>query len=139
MSASESGRFQRPRWFILHDRDVGALTDMLAYANEAVRMVEAKERREVERDRVLNLALQRLIKVIGEAAGRVSDECREACPDLPWRQMIGMRNRLIHGYDSVDPDILWDTVTGDLPNLAQQLRAVLRQHAPQQLKDYPDA
>ena len=112
---------------------------MLAYANEAVRMVEAKERREVERDRVLNLALQRLIEVIGEAAGRVFDECREACPDLPWRQMIGMRNRLIHGYDSVDPDILWDTVTVDLPNLAQQLRAVLRQHAPQQLKDYPDA
>ena len=53
--------------------------------------------------------------------------------------MVGMRNRLIHGYDSVDPDILWDTVTVDLPNLAQKLREALQGHAPDELEECPDA
>ncbi len=112
---------------------------MLAYANEAMQLVEGKDRLQVENDRVLNLALQRLIEVIGEAAGRVSDDGRDACPDMPWQQMIGMRNRLIHGYDSVDPDILWATVTIDLPNLAEQLREALREHAPDNSDGHPCA
>jgi uncharacterized protein with HEPN domain len=69
----------------------------------------------------LQLALVRLIEIIGEAATRVSKETRAACPIIPWDDVIGMRNKLIHGYDSVDLDILWDTVTDDLPPLIEEL------------------
>ncbi len=74
---------------------------------------------------VLNLALTRLIEIIGEAANRVPAEVQEKYPDLPWMQMIGARNRLIHGYDSVDFDILWAIVIRDLPVVIARLEDIL--------------
>ena len=66
-------------------------------------------------NRVLQLALTRLMEIVGEAANRVSQSTRQANPKIPWPRIIGMRNRLIHGYDVIDFDLLWDTVTNDLP------------------------
>jgi uncharacterized protein with HEPN domain len=66
---------------------------------------------------MLELALVRLLEIIGEAAGRVTPETRAHLPNIPWSDVVAMRNRLIHGYDSVDPDILWDTIKHDLPPL----------------------
>jgi uncharacterized protein with HEPN domain len=60
-----------------------------------------------------------------EAASRVSEETREAHPDLPWQDMTGMRNRIIHAYFDVDLDRVWDTVTDDLPPLTARLRVIL--------------
>jgi len=71
------------------------------------------------------LALTRLVEIIGEAAERVSAQTREQYPDMPWIEMIGLRNRLIHGYDAVDLDILWDILKEDLPPLIQRLRVLL--------------
>jgi len=71
------------------------------------------------------LALTRLVEIIGEAAARVSAQTREQYPDIPWIEMIGLRNRLIHGYDAVDLDILWDILKEDLPPLIQRLRVLL--------------
>ncbi len=75
--------------------------------------------------RVLQLALTRLVEIVGEAANRTSDATRQAHPDVPWPQIIGMRNRLIHGYDVIDYDLLWDTVTGDLPELIAVLERIV--------------
>jgi len=62
---------------------------------------------------------------VGEAANRITKERRDAIPNIPWRQIISMRNRLIHGYASVDRDVLWDVVRNDLPLLIAELaRAV---------------
>ncbi len=72
-------------------------------------------------DRVLSLALVRLLEIVGEAARRVSDETREAHPEVPWSQIVGLRNRLIHGYDSVDLEILWRILSDDLPRLIEAL------------------
>lgn len=60
---------------------------------------------------------------MGEAAGRVSKEERSRHPDIPWAQIVGLRNRLIHGYDSVDMDILWAITTKDLPTLIAALQS----------------
>jgi len=65
-----------------------------------------------------------LIKVLGEAANRVSKETQAKHPRIPWAQII-TRNRLIHGYDFVDLDILWRTVTDNLPALVGQLQGII--------------
>ena len=65
------------------------------------------------------------LTVIGEAAGRVSEAFRTAHPDLPWRQMTGMRNILVHHYFGVNLTDVWETVTGDLPSLAANVSRLL--------------
>jgi len=106
-------------------RDQIPLTQMLDYAREAVALAAGKSRADLDTDRLFELALTRLLEVIGEAANRVPDEMQDANPEIPWMQIIGLRNRLIHGYDSVDFDILWTIVKDDLPDLIQKLEKVL--------------
>src|SRR4030042_3664678 len=102
-----------------------ALRQILAYARETVEISKSKSRQDLDHDRLLNLALTRLLEMLGEAANRVPEEVRAQHPDLPWLQMIAARNRLIHGYDSVDFDILWAMVKKDLPGLIVQMEEIL--------------
>lgn len=102
-----------------------ALQQILSHAQEAVIISQGKARADLDTDRVLNLALTRLIEVVGEAANRVPDDVQAKFPQLPWMQMVGARNRLIHGYDSVDFDILWTIITVDLPDLITKLEKIL--------------
>ena len=80
-----------------------------------------RKQADLDSDRLLNLALTRLIEIVGETANRVPNSVQAKYPDLPWLQMIGARNRLIHAYDSVDFDILWAIVTNDLPGVVTQI------------------
>lgn len=105
--------------------DTDRLWHMLTHAREAVAFSVGRKREELENDRLLELALVRLVEVIGEAAARVSSECQMRLPQIPWPQVVGMRNRLIHGYDVVDFDVLWDTVANDLPPLIATLESIL--------------
>jgi uncharacterized protein with HEPN domain len=73
------------------------------------------------RPRLLALALVRLLEIIGEAAGRVPAEEQARRPGVPWPSIVGLRNRLIHGYDDIDHDIRWQIATADLPALLVQL------------------
>jgi len=97
---------------------------MLDYAREAVALAAGKTHLDLARERLLQLGLVRLIEVIGEAAARVSEACRQERPGIPWAQIVGTRNRLIHGYDFVDYDILWQTVQEDLPALITELEKI---------------
>jgi uncharacterized protein with HEPN domain len=99
------------------------LRHMLDHAKEAVAMANGRTRKDLDSDRQQNLALVRLLEIVGEAAGRVPPEERAKLPRIPWPEIVGMRNRLIHGYDAVDFDILWQVLTDDLPPLIDALEA----------------
>jgi uncharacterized protein with HEPN domain len=98
---------------------------MLDHAREAVALTAGKTRADLDADRQLNLALVRLLEIVGEAASRATEDERRLCPALPWAQIVGLRNRLIHGYDAVDFDVLWQIVKDDLPKLIVELEPVL--------------
>lgn len=74
---------------------------------------------------MLALAVLKSIEIIGEAASRVSDETRSLLPDLPWDQMVGIRNRLVHGYFDIDHERVWTTVKDDLGPLVRRLALFL--------------
>jgi len=103
---------------------------MLDHAREAAALARGKTKAGLLSDRLLQLGLVRLVEVIGEAAGRVSREFRERHSSIPWEDVVGMRHKLIHEYDRVDLDILWDTVAVDLPRLMGELEKVLPPHQP---------
>ena len=111
-----------------HDDGV-SLRDMLSHAREAAHLLRNASQEKLGRDRVLQLALTRLVEIIGEAACRVSPRTRQECPQVPWPQIIGMRNRLVHGYDVIDLQLLWDTVTTDLPPLIESLEQITHDEA----------
>jgi len=108
----------------LHDHSV-ALLHMRDHAEEAIELSDGRTREDLETDRVFELAPTRLVEVIGEAAGRVPAQIQDAHPEIPWRQIVGTRHRLVHGYDAVDHDILWRIVSDELPELVDRLRALL--------------
>ncbi|MBI4454790.1 MAG: DUF86 domain-containing protein [Acidobacteria bacterium] len=98
---------------------------MLDHAKEAVSLVEGRNRQDLDSDRLLNLALVRLVEIVGEAAARIPKEDWALYPQIAWSQIVGLRNRLIHGYNSVDFDILWQVVSRDLPALVAALEEIL--------------
>ena len=102
------------------------LQHMLDAAREALSFAGGKTRGYLDTDRMLVLALTRDLEIIGEAASRVTPEGQESYPDIPWRDVIGMRNWLVHAYFDVDLDILWDTVAEDLPSLVAEIEKAIR-------------
>ena len=107
-------------------RDPGsAIRDMISHAEEAIDLVAGKTRGDLDRDRVLQLAIVRLVEIVGEAARRVPEMERANVRNVPWRAIVGMRDHLIHGYHAVDLDILWIVVQDDLPALVGELRKTL--------------
>lgn len=85
-------------------------------------MASGKKREDLGSDLQFSLAVTRLVEIIGEAAAHVSKEGQQRSPGIPWQEVIGLRNRLIHGYDAVDYDILWDIIQYDLPDLITALK-----------------
>jgi uncharacterized protein with HEPN domain len=90
-------------------------------ARKALSFVQGRSRADLDTDPMLSLALVRLLEIIGEAARGVSGPFREAHAEVAWRKMAGMRDRLIHGYFDINLDIVWETVTQDLPVLVAQV------------------
>ena len=94
---------------------------MLDAAEAMTRFTSGKDRTDLD-DEVLFWALVAQVAMLGEAASRVTDEGRQLYPEVPWREMIGMRNQLVHGYWSIDADELWRTIQHDIPVLVEALR-----------------
>jgi uncharacterized protein with HEPN domain len=103
---------------------------MLDYAGKAIELATGTDRAGLESSRVQGYALIYLVTVIGEAARGVSESTRSAHPEVPWRDVVDTRNRLVHGYVYVDLDVLWDVVSNDLPALARMLKPLLEELAP---------
>ncbi len=109
----------------MYKDDEVRLRHILDAAREAVAFSEEQDRRSLEADRKLNLSLVRLLEIIGEAAKGITDDFRREHPELPWKSMMGMRDRLIHGYFDVNLDIIWKTAKNDLPPLIEKIEKIL--------------
>ena len=109
----------------LPQRDLNAIGYMLVASNWALSMAEGHTRGDFEQDLQLYLALIKAVEIVGEAATRISDATRDREDPIPWAQIIGMRNHLVHGYDTIRRDRVWLTVQEDLPPLIVQLRQLL--------------
>jgi len=101
------------------------MRQMLDHGNEAIEMGEGRTREDLDAERMFQLAAVRLLEIIGEAAGRVDHEQRQRFPQVPWRDIVGLRNRLAHGYDSINLDVVWRVITRELPPLVRQLEKIL--------------
>jgi uncharacterized protein with HEPN domain len=111
---------------MLPDRDRVYLGQMVEAATAALDFTEGLSRDAIFGDRLIAFAVVRAVQLIGQAARGVSGEVRDAYSDIPWRQMIAMRNVVVHDYADVDLGLVWKTVREDLPDLIKSLNAILR-------------
>ena len=111
--------------------DLIRLRHMLDAGQKAVSFITSKSRADLDDDPTLAFALMKAIEIIGEAASKVSRSSQERFKEIPWQQIVGMRNRLIHAYIDISLDILWHTATGNLPPLIQALERIIASEAHQ--------
>jgi uncharacterized protein with HEPN domain len=110
---------------MLPERDRVFIAQTIEAAEAAIEFCEGETREQFLGDRLVAFAVVRAIQLVGQAARGVSDEVQAAHPEIPWRQMVGMRNVVVHDYADVDLALVWKTVREDLPGLIERLRAIL--------------
>ncbi|MEW6350114.1 MAG: HepT-like ribonuclease domain-containing protein [Thermodesulfobacteriota bacterium] len=109
----------------MRDDDRIRLRHMIEAAQEATRFAEHRQRKDLDEDRMLTLALMKAIEIIGEAASKLSSELRETYPEIPWPAILGVRNKLVHAYFQIDLDVVWRTTVNELPGLIQSLTDII--------------
>src|ERR1035437_6823678 len=103
---------ERDPWVrVLHMRD---------YATEALELARDRAEEDLRTDKMFRYALVHLVELVGEAAAHVSMPTKALAPDIPWSRIVSTRNRLIHGYDYIDYEVLWDVVRNELPPLLEE-------------------
>ncbi|NMB86306.1 MAG: DUF86 domain-containing protein [Methanothrix sp.] len=107
------------------DRDIAYLWDMLDAAHAILDFIEETSFEHYLQDRMLQLAVERALEIIGEAARNVSPEFRLKHPEIPWRRIIGQRNVLAHEYGSIKQDLIWEVVTAHLPDMVLRLEQMI--------------
>ena len=105
----------------MHKEDKIRIQHMIDATDTVARFIDGRKPEDLAQDEMLRLALTRAVEIIGEAASKVSSEGREQCPDIPWRAIVGMRNRLVHAYFDVDVEVLWVTAVDAVPGLRVEL------------------
>ena len=106
-------------------RDDAYLLDMLLAGQDAVEFATGLTFQEFEQSRLHQNAVLKAIETIGEAAARISKETRQAHPEIPWNEIVGMRNRLVHVYFDVSLYRVWQTVQQDVPRLVAMLEPLV--------------
>jgi len=101
------------------------LQHMLDSANEAIQFMSGRTYYDFSQNRMLQQAVLRSIEIIGEASANITEEYRHAHDDIPWGDIIGMRNRLIHAYFDINIKLVWKTIIEDLPDLIPKLELLL--------------
>ena len=107
------------------NRDLAAVADIVESARKVCEYVAGVPRREFIENVQLQDSVVRRLLVIGEASGRLSASFRETRPSIPWREIRGMRNRMVHVYDDIDMNMVWRTARNDIPNLLAELVPVV--------------
>ncbi len=105
------------------------LLDMLMAAREAQDMARGATLSDFKQSRTLQLAIMKAVEIVGEAASRVGADTKQAHPDIPWADIVGMRNRLVHGYFDINLVRVWETVEQDIPRLIAQLEGLVSEES----------
>ena len=105
--------------------DLIRIRHMLDAINEALDFTKGKNREDLAKDRMLTLAIIKELEIIGEAASKLTPELKSMQSNIPWLDIVGMRNRLTHGYFDIDLDRVWDTVLEDLEPLCASLEKMV--------------
>lgn len=98
---------------------------MIEAAAEVAHFISGRGRPDLDSDHMLLFAVVRAIEIIGEAASKVSEETRSSASAIPWKAIVGMRNRIVHAYFDIDADILWKAAAEEIPALAATLRTLI--------------
>ena len=106
-------------------RDQESLIDIFQAAQRVVRFTQGVTRPELESNEEKQAAILYQLTIIGEATKRLSPDLRNQHPTIPWKQMAGMRDIVTHHYDEVDPDVVWDVVQDDIPQLITLLEPLV--------------
>jgi len=114
----------------MHKDDLVYAGHMLDMARKAADKIAGKTREDYDRDENLRMALAHLIQILGEAARHISPALQKSHPEIPWKQIIGMRHKVVHDYLHVDYDIVWAVITTDLPPLIAQLETFVAPISP---------
>lgn len=101
------------------------IEDILDGMNKAELLLEGISYSQFEIDFRINFAVVRALEIIGEAVKRLPEELCQQYPDVPWKGMAGMRDRIIHGYDNVDLQIVWEVVKRDIPQIKPKIVKIL--------------
>ena len=101
------------------------LRDIMDWMENAQTFVDSVDRQEFIGDLKTRSAVERAVEIIGEASKHIPDDLRRQFPDVPWQSMAGMRDRVSHAYFGVDYDVLWQTVTEEIPPLRKKLREIV--------------
>ena len=109
----------------MKDKDRIRIQHMIDATSEVLSFVEGITEESFSKDRMIILSVIKDIEIIGEAASKMSEETKIKNPDIPWKDIIGMRNKLIHGYFEVDIKLVWNTTKNNLPSLLKALRVIL--------------
>ena len=109
----------------MSDEYLDHIEDVLDAMNKAEILLEGVTFEQFEADFRTNFAVVRALEIVGEATKRLPDSLRQQYPDIPWRGMAGMRDRIIHAYDTVDLEIVWDVVKKDIPEIKPRIQKIL--------------
>lgn len=109
----------------MNESDRTHVQDMVEYVGRVSRYVEGLDRGRLGEDTLVQDALARALTVVSSAAGRVSDSCRVAYPDIPWRELAALREIILHDDVEVDLDTLWSAATQDVPELMPALERMI--------------
>jgi len=109
----------------MRDDDRVRILHMIDAVESVEQFAAGRKRGDLHTDRMLLFAIVRAIEVMGEAASKVTNETQAASPGIPWASIVGMRNRLVHGYFDIDSDVVWKTVTEEIPGLHRSLKMLL--------------
>ncbi len=104
------------------------IDDILNAMDQAEMFVTEMSYEQFENDLRTTYAVTRALEIVGEAARRLPLDFRDLYPDIPWKDMAGMRDRIIHGYDMVDLRIVWDVVKKDIPQIKPLIQQILRDY-----------
>ncbi len=106
-------------------RDVKERLQDILQAIDAIERYKGVNRKSFEQDEMLQVWFLYHLRIIGEAARALPEDVRALAPEVPWSQIIGMRNILVHGYFDIDTDIVWDTIQQDIPALKSAIEQML--------------